>query len=461
MVDEPRFRLEGDEYLYAFDDDSVGIKFYQLRQQPNSQRITGFVEVYSIRPDATPGAHWWNQVTLTTQADRTRTMDKLRTLAPRGGAAKEWEYEVDWVYQDCAKRLLSVPEPQDLLDGEAEQELEHLFDPIALLNQVNMFVADQGSSKSYLLLYLAVCIVSGRVSIFGKPRVTGPVVIFDWEVDRAVQRRRVGWICRALRMPEPRGIFYENMSDRGSIIDNERNMRLQLARTGAVAAIIDSLTFGAGGDLNATEVSAPTMRIIGSLGADVTKLITAHPPKSSRQKSRSNGDNDGGERPGGQMSIIGSGLWEFRPRSIWTMRAPARHNRGNSFVVTMTDHKGSDSEHAGEVFYRLSFDQRGKAASFVHADAMDRAVQQDIEKPLTDKMLEHLTRRPAHSDNTLNMRKALGATPGAVRQAAKRLKDGGLIERIGGSDEGTSETAVWHLIGADDTPAPTSHELAF
>jgi hypothetical protein len=441
-MNEPRFRLEGDEYIYAFDEDGLAIKFSQLRLVSASGAIRGFCEVYSIRPDQPPGSVWWNQVNLVTQADRNRTMDKLRRVAPRGGEAKAWEYEVDWVYQDCAKRLLSVPEPVDLLDGEDEQELEHLFDPIALLNQVNMFVADQGSTKSYLLLYLAVCVASGRVSIFGKPRVTGNVVLFDWEVDRALQRRRVGWICRGLKMPEPRGIFYENMSDRpGNMIDQERNMKLQLARTGAVLAIIDSLTFGAGGDLNATELSAPTMKLIGSLGQDVTKLITAHPSKASRRRTT---DSEDANAPNPDLSAIGSALWEFRPRSIWTMKAPPRHNRGSSFVVTMRDRKQSEDRDGGELFYRLNFDQSARSASFVIADAMDHAVQQDTSVYATDRILRFLLEH--HQANTPQLAKFLNVKPNQVRVYTGRLVERSQIIKIGGDEE--TGTAVWALAGS-------------
>src|SRR5262245_26818758 len=95
-----------------------------------SGRPSGFIECYALGKP--PRSFWWNWVGLTTQLDRDRTAQKLR--ASQGGydaKSQVWLAEVDWIYQDCAKRFMATPEPLDLADEEDEPELQLLFDPIA------------------------------------------------------------------------------------------------------------------------------------------------------------------------------------------------------------------------------------------------------------------------------------------------------------------------------------------
>lgn len=440
VVDMPEFRLEGDEYLYVWHEPGVGVKFSQLRKADNSQAIRGFIDVYSIRPDSpAPGSQWWNRIDLTTQSDRNRTIEQLKKLTHTESNKEAWSYEVNWIYQDCARRFITAPPACDLADeedGENSEDLEpqYLFAPIALLNQLNLFLADQGSTKSYLLLYMAVCLVTGISSIFGAPRVKGPVVYFDWEVDRSLQKRRLRLICRGLGIPIPRGIHYVNMSEAGSIMDSARDMRQQIAKAGAVAAIIDSLTFGAGGDLNSPEIGSPTARALGSLGNNVTKLVATHPPKSSRRSAEGNTDD---------VSVIGSGLFEFRARSIYVLRAPPRHTRGEEFVVTMKDRKLNESGANGEVYYTIHFD------NLEHKVTLERTTQAAVAAAAVDSqvsgrdaMLQALARGPL---NTSQLAIKLKVDTNTIRSWGSRLFKDGLINKLNKGADEQGVTQVWAL----------------
>lgn len=441
----PEVREEGDELLYAWHELGVGLTFNRLRET-ESGAIRGFLRAYSIRPDA-PGSIWWSQISLTTAADRDRLCKKLEGF---GRSAKDWDRDIDRCFEDCAERFLKIPEPLELGDVEAPMDTQYLIDPVAMLHQVNMLLADQGSTKSYLLLYLAVCIAAGVESVFGTPRVSGPVLYFDWEVDEYLQRKRLDWICRGLGIGVPRGLRYQNMTSRGRIMDRGADMRQQLVRTGAVASIVDSLTFGAGGNLNDTEIAAPTVAAIGGLGERVTKLVTAHPPKASR---RAGVDDD--------VSIMGSGLFEFRARSIWRMAAPPPNERGNSFVVSMRQRKISESQQNGTMFYRVTFDPVEHTTVFSKADHLADQALSDKVLPGTERILNFL--RSHHGQaNTQQLSQGLSMKSNQVRTYAGRLVDRGMLVKLGGE----SDTAIWGILarasnGVAVSPDPALEELPF
>jgi hypothetical protein len=440
VVADAEFHQEGDEYFYVWHEAGVGVKFSQLRHADSSGAIRGFIDVYSVRPDApNSGSQWWNRIDLTTQADRNRTMEVLRRLTAREGDKHAWEDEINQVYQDCARRYLQPPPSSDLSEEEEDDDddldPQYLFDPIALVNQLNLLLADMGSTKSYLMLYLAVCVATGRPSIFGTPRVRGHVAIFDWETDRKATRRRLQLVCRGMGIPVPSGIHYMNMGDAGSIAECGRDMRQEIAKWNAVLAIVDSLTFGAGGDLNSPEISASTIKALGSLGNDVTKIVAAHPPKSSRQPGRNNVED---------VSVIGSGLFEFKPRSVYYMKAPPRDKRGDQFTVTVKDRKLNESHANGDVFYEITFDNAEHTVKFARVTQgaiveTSRYEQDGPDGP--DRMLHYLATGP---HNTIQIAQALSVSEAHVRTWGKRLHDRGTIVKIGGAPE-PGKTTVWAL----------------
>ncbi len=448
----PDVREEGSEILYAWPEVGVGLTFSRLRET-DSGAIRGFLSAHSIRTEQ-PGPIWWAQVSLTVSTDRDRLCKKLDGF---GRTSKEWERDIDRCFQDCAERFLRIPEPLDLADVVAPLDTQYLIDPVAMQGQVNLLLADQGSTKSYLMLYLAVCIVADLPCIFGRPNCSGPVIYYDWEVDEYLQRRRLEWICRGLGIAIPRGLRYQNMSSRGRIMDRGSDMRQQIARLNAAAAIVDSLmsfsstgatvTFGAGGDLNAPEIAAPTVAAIGSLGDGVTKLVAAHPPKSSR---RAGADDD--------VSVIGSGLFEFRARSIWRMQAPPANERGGQFVVSMRQRKMSEASHNGTLFYKIAFDREAHATTFQLAGLTDDTALTERVVPGTERIMAFLNEHRGQA-NTAALARGLDMKPNEVRTYCGRLTQRGLVVRLGGTEG--SDTAVWGILAKSNGVAGAHDELPF
>ena len=340
---KPVIRELAEELHYGFTEARLDIAFSRLRET-DAGSVRGMIEVSNGT-----GRHiWWSRIDLTTQTDRKNLTQKLDKAAPR---ADGWEQDVDRLFLDAYQRHVRVPPAVDLADVElTDEDAAFLFDPVLPDGQVALFLADQGSTKSYLMLYLCACTVLGIDSVFGPPSRRGPAVYFDWEVDKDVAKRRLAWICRGLGVDVPRGLHYVNMSERGKLMDRIRDMRYVTSQVHPELVVVDSLTFATGGDLNSAEYAAPTMSAIGSLGDGVTKLVSAHPSKSTRNA----GVDD--------ISVIGSGLFEFRARAIWLMKRESK--RTARFGVTLLPRKPFDGRPATQLAYRMVFDNTSRATHF-------------------------------------------------------------------------------------------------
>src|SRR5262249_31787666 len=293
------------------------------------------------RRNGSGGHIYWQQVSLTTASDRKTVVSKLDKAVPEYTG---WETEIDRVFLDVYKRHTAVPDPVVLTGAEeGGPDTEYQFDPVLPLGQITLLLADQGSTKSYLMEYLSACTTLGCCSVFGEPLHTGPVLYFDWEVDEQVANKRLAWICRGLGSGVPTTLHYVNMSTRGRIFDRVRDMRHMIDRIGPVLVVIDSLTFATGADLNSAEYAAPTMSAVGSLGEGVTKLVSAHPNKASR--------NAGAD----DISVIGSSLFEYRARAIWHMKRE-QGPRAPRFGVSMTPRKQFDGAPQRPLAYTMEFD---------------------------------------------------------------------------------------------------------
>ena len=419
---KPDIRQTDDELIYTWPELGVGVALARLRETASGS-VKAWLTVESTRPEAS-GHIYWAQVTVTGAADRNTLVRKLDGFAVREAGA--WERDVDRVFHDAVERYLTVPEAVDLADVEAALETDFLYAQVVPAGQVTLLLADQGSTKSYLMEYLALCACSGHVSVFGAPALVKPVVYFDWEVDERVARRRLDWICRGLGLSGvPRGLHYLNMSDRGRLVDRIRDMRHEVARLGAGLVIIDSLTFATGGDLNSAEFSAPTMSAIGSLGDGITKLVSAHPNKASRNGSAED------------ISVIGSGLFEFRARAIWLMQRERDH--GQAFNVSMRPRKPFDGMPRTSLAYRVRFENEQRAVHFERARIEDSAELAARSLSLAERIRLALR---SGSANTQQLANRLGTTTKQIGTECNRMPD---VIALTASAGGPGNTTVWGL----------------
>lgn len=418
-----------EEIWYAWPDVSIKLVLSKLRET-ESGAVRGMVEVTNGT-----GRHiWWSQVSLTTATDRKTLTQKLDKAAQHPDGS--WETDVDRLFQDAYKRHTKVPDPSKVSGAEEDNlNAAFLIDPLLPEGQVTLLLADQGSTKSYLMLYLAVCIAQGCPTVLGKPVRKGPVVLFDWEVDESVANRRVSWICRGLGIAVPDGLHYLNMSTRGRIFDRIRDMRHIVDRIQPQLVLIDSLTFATGADLNSAEYAAPTMSAVGSLGEGVTKLASAHPNKASR--------NAGAD----EISVIGSSLFEYRARAIWHMKREDR--RTSRFGVSLTPRKPFDGPPQAPLAYRLVFDNQAKAVHFEGLRLADAPNLESATLTNAERIRRVLAKQGRLDTNQLAER--LGLLPVVVKAECNRMPD--VFPLIAGGGRGRPTT--WGLgdpNATDQTP---------
>ena len=421
---KPTVRELPDEISYTWPDVEVSLVLQGLRPT-DAGNMRALLKATSLRSvdqrNGASGRIFWSQVGLTTGRDRKDLAEALKKARP----GPEWDAEVQRCFEDAYERSTRVPEPVDLADVQLESlDTRFLYDPVLPEGQVTILLADQGSTKSYLMEYLSACTVTGAASVFGKPRRSGPVIYFDWEVDETVARRRLDWICNGLGLAAvPRGLHYVNMAERGRLVDRAREMRYQIGRLQPVLVVIDSLTFATGGDLNSPEFAAPTMAAVGSLG-NVTKLLSAHPSKASR--------NAGAD----EISVIGSGLFEFRARAIWLMKREAQ--RGASFMVSMSVRKPFDGAPSHPLAYRMRFDQAKHAAHFERGAVEDSPELRNQTLPLIERIERALGRRDL---DTPTLALVCEATQVAVKSACLRMSNV-QAKQVGG---GRGKPTLWTL----------------
>jgi len=425
-VSPPQISEYSDEIRYLWVDRHVQLIFTKLHES-DSGRVLGFMT--AVNPDRRSGAGperlYWQAVSLTTASDRKIVTAKLESLVP-GLPKGTWEQDIDRCFMDVYERHTAVPEPV-ILTGveEADLETDNLIDPVLPLGQVTLLLADQGSTKSFLMLYLSACITLGARTVFSEPSRTGPAIYFDWEVDERVANKRLAWICRGLGSSPPRSLHYVNMSTRGRIFDRVRDMRHMIERIQPVLVVIDSLTFATGADLNSAEYAAPTMAAIGSLGEGVTKLISAHPNKASRNAETED------------ISVIGSTLFEYRARAIWHMkREQARTAR---FGVSMTPRKPFDGPPQSPLAYTMDFDNVNHLVRFQSARLSDMPGLEKTTMTLGEKIRRALARNGRLDTNQLA--EILGIKPDQVKVECGRMPD--VFPIIGGGGRGKATT--WAL----------------
>lgn len=211
----------------------------------------------------------------------------------------------------------------------------------------------EGTGKSYLLTYLAVCLVLGQDWLGFPVRRLGAVLYVDLELDAQTFWQRVAAVVAGLRLPDPEGAFrvcrrrlvYLNLADHGEDLAvappeaarmTERRgerapglarIRRTVRRAGASLALLDGLTTGGGTAPGDQEGSTRQQHALQRLGCAVLAIDHL-------------GDRD---RVAGSRSKTRLG------RVIYTLRATASGTRVLAFK------KGNFTPRDAEVVYRSTF----------------------------------------------------------------------------------------------------------
>lgn len=430
----PDFRREGEDYVSSWDEPQIELVFNRVRT--TDTRATAWAYAYGTDEGRRGSLMAPLSMTLTETASRQRLVAHLcqRTAM----AASVWAERVE---QAISRTLLAVFEPDPLInlaEHPLKEDAGFLFDNFIPLGELTVLLADQGSSKSYLLLYLLTCIALDLESVFGRPGMTGPVFYYDTETTADSHRRRLERLARGMGLLRLPNIQYRRLT--GRLIDAERQIRTEVARYGPVALGVDSLTYASGGNLNDSESAGATVNLIGDLPPTVTKICTAHHGKQQR---------------GARMedaSVIGSSLFEFKASGLWVLRRETEDvGDARDFNVLMVNRKMRDGARAKSMVYNLAFDNVARKTLFTRGSTAQLG-NLDRDLPARERVLKVLARasRPL---KTREIAEALDLAESTIKKELNGLADKSLATNINRSGGGAGNSGLW-VAGAPKGTVP-------
>ncbi len=429
-------RREGNDYIVTWESTGLELVFSRTRETASSI----YSEVVARVAGGGGRVMAPTKVNLFEMAGRGKLAAMLLDRVEGGPSLKDWQSGMEYAYSYALDCFRDLGELIDLSEHTPREEHGYLFDRVIVRNELNILVADQGASKSYLLLYLLVCSMLGLPSIFGTPTVTGPAIYYDTETSADAHKRRLDRICSGLKLPRVPRIKYRRLH--GRLIDHEAFITAEVAREGATTVAIDSLTYAAGGDLNDMGVAGPTINMIADIGDSVTKLVAAHHSKQQR-----------GGQPG-DASAIGSALFELKARALWVLNREASGGSIDTrdmvqFNVLMTNKKMSDGPTERQQVYAIAFDNARKSTTFERGQLADlRELQKDLSP--TDRVY-HLLQR----EEPLTVKEAAAALDikeGSMKRLLNEMALQRLAKNLNRSAGGAGNAGQWVHIPPAERP---------
>jgi hypothetical protein len=431
----PDFRREGEDYICSWDDPPYELVFNRVRT--TDTRATAWAYLYGLdngirRPIMAPLS-----MALTEGASRDRLIKHLESRTTV--TAKVW---AEWVEQAINTTLLAVFEPEPLVDLSQVELKEHggyLFDRVIPRGELTVLLADQRSSKSYLLLYLMVCVALDLESVFGRPLEHGAPIFYDTETTSAAHRRRLERIARGLGLLRLPTIHYRRMT--GRLIDAERQIRADVAKIKPVMVGVDYLTYASGGNLNDSESAGATINLLGDLPESVTKVATAHHAKQHRGARLED------------ASVIGSGLFEFKASALWVLRKEHNDEDRGNFNVLMRNLKMRDGAEMPDIVYNLAFCDQPRSTAFSRGNtAQLGSLEKDL--PARDRVLKMLAKAPSPL-KTRDIAERLDLAESTVKKELNALAERNLATNINRSGGGPGNSGLW-VAGGESVTVPAN-----
>lgn len=154
---------------------------------------------------------------------------------------------------------------------------QYIVEGLIPAGRITSLFADGGTGKSYLALYVAVCVALGR-PIFNRAVIQGPVLFVDAELDAEEFVRRSYEVARGLDLERPpEGLFYHRIA--GSLADPlvMADVEAVVEKVTPVLVVLDSVMAAAfGADLERAPDTTATFKSVERWG---TVLALDHVPK--------------------------------------------------------------------------------------------------------------------------------------------------------------------------------------
>ncbi len=200
--------------------------------------------------------------------------DPLDEVAPLGNTKRKAKIN------SAAPAPFSVPIADFIGDeDEADQPEEMLVEALLPDGVVAFLAGEPKTTKTYLALYISMCIAAGR-KVFDRFAVKQGAVVVICEEDTERQlRRRLWWLARGLGI-DPRSIPMRIAVMKGFRIDEDSWLtRIKTEAKGAKAIVLDALTRIHVLDENSrTEMQLVTRKLTEELS--INRLAEHHPDRN-------------------------------------------------------------------------------------------------------------------------------------------------------------------------------------
>jgi DNA-binding transcriptional ArsR family regulator len=267
--------------------------------------------------------------------------------------------------------------------------------------------AESGHGKSYLVLHLALCLITGK-PFAGEPVLSGEVLYLDWELDRDTTDYRWWKVCRGAgyETAVPRGLAYERMLK--PIHEAYDEIRAMVAEQKPVLVVVDSLGKAIGNDPLDPKAVIRTYALLDAL--DVAVLVIDHQAKPQ------NGDADYGSK------------WEFgssykRHYARSSLQLQRIGDNGEAVGLVLRHQKSNFGALHPDIHFALRFvkNENGELHAVQFETAEDLRELFGVRSEILDVL--------ASGDMTVNeIKDRLGVSESRIRQELQALKKAGKVE---------------------------------
>jgi AAA domain len=227
--------------------------------------------------------------------------------------------------------LIDVDEkPVYLDDVVASSDERYLLEPFVLRDLPSVIFGDGGSGKSYFALALAASLQSGRPFLGIAPKETVRVAYLDWELNPQEHRARAQMLAGNDRL----GLLYVPCGRR-RLRDQVQKLQRIFDEHSIQFAIIDSVGFACGGDLNDAQVALDYFEALKQL--QVGTLSIGHVNKS-----------------GDTGKVFGSSYFHFGFRLAWYVER-AEESTDEKLEMGFFNRKSNTSQKAHNIGFRFTF----------------------------------------------------------------------------------------------------------
>ena len=275
MTAPPHATYLEDEHHYVWDEYDIEIIVERLREERGALRG-------DFSPQSVSGNGWLPSQTIDLISGESAKR-YANVLGDRIMDGSAW-FDMITQAQKLSRERYRSGEPSVVLrDVDWSSRSRFLVQPLVEALVRSMIFGDGGVSKSLHALAIAVSVATGQAVIPGtKVHDTGPVIYLDWEDEAETHAERLAAICAGIDIEVPGNIIYMRRS--GSLHESTREIRREIAKQGAILAIVDSVGAACGGD---PEKASDVIRAFDSMRTlGITVLALHHVTKEQKDRTK-------------------------------------------------------------------------------------------------------------------------------------------------------------------------------